>query len=68
MDDGVTEGAWPWVDGVVVGGVGDNVVLAVSASHGVTAEAYGAACQLLAVALPVPVTPPAVVDWIACPA
>lgn len=60
----MAEGAWFWVDGVVVAGVSHDVVLSVSASDGIASKPNGAIGQLFAVALPVAVTPPTVVDGI----
>ena len=67
LDDGVTEGARFWIDCVVVGGVGDNVVTAVAPADGVAAEADGAVGKALAAEVPAPVAAPAVVDWVPGP-
>lgn len=64
LDDGVAERAGFWVDGVVVGGVGDDVDTAVLAAEGVLAEADGAVGEAVAMGRPVGVAAPAVVDWV----
>lgn len=63
----MAEGAWFWVDGVVVVWVSHDVVLSVSASDGVASKANAAIGEAFAVAQPVAVTAPAVVDGIPCP-
>ena len=61
LDDGVAECAGARGDGVVVGGVGDDVDLTAFAAEGVLAESNGAVGEALAVGFPVGVAPPAVV-------
>lgn len=65
MDDGITESAGDGVDGVVVGGVGDDVEFATFAAESVLAESDGAIGEALAVELPAGVAAPAVIDWVA---
>lgn len=63
--DSVPECAGEGIDGVMVGGIRDNVNSAAFAAEGVLAEANGAIGEALAVQLPVWIAPPAVVDWVA---
>ena len=62
LDSSVAESAGAGVDQVVVGGVGDDIDLAVDAAKGVTPEPQGAVGELLAIAGPVGAAPPAAVD------
>ncbi|KAF3790928.1 hypothetical protein EJ110_NYTH15672 [Nymphaea thermarum] len=64
LDDGVTEGPWPGVHGVVVRGVGHHVVASIAAANGVAPEPDTAVGEPLAVARPIGVAPPAVVDGV----
>ena len=65
LDHSVPEGARSWVDGVPVGGVGDDVEPAALAAHGVPTEPNAAVGEALPVVCPVGVAPPAVVDGVA---
>lgn len=61
----MAEGSTFGVDGIRVGGVGDDVNLTTTAAVGVAAEANGAVCEALAVGAPVSGgAAPAVVDWV----
>ena len=61
----MAEGSRDGVDGVGVGGVGDDVDLAALSAHGIAAEADAAVGEFLAVCRPVWVAPPAVVHGVA---
>lgn len=67
LDGPVPQGARLRVDRVVAR-VGHHVDLPVPSPDRMFAEPNRAICQTLAVLLPVRVAPPAVVDWVACPA
>lgn len=64
----MAEGARSWVDWVVIIGVCDDVEATVAAANGIAAEADAAVGEALAVAVPVGVAPPAVVDGVSCAA
>lgn len=67
LDGGVAEGSGFGIGRVGVGGVGDDVGLAVSAAEGGLAKADGAVGEVLAVGAPVGSgAAPAVVDGVAC--
>lgn len=64
LNDGVSERAGLGSDSIVVGRVCDDVKFSVFSSDSVSAETYGTFSEFLAVALPVRITAPAVIDWI----
>ena len=64
LDDSMAESARVGVNRVIITGVCDNVKAAVAAPNGVPAETDATVSQTLSVAVPIRVTPPAVVDWI----
>ncbi|KAH7834175.1 hypothetical protein Vadar_013431 [Vaccinium darrowii] len=65
LDHGVAEGTESRVHGIVVGGVGDDVEVAVVVPDGVVAEPNAAIGEKLAVEVPRWVALPAVVDGVA---
>lgn len=62
LNDSVSKSAGFGGDGIVVGGVGDNVEISVSPSDSIPAEANGAIGELLPVGFPVGIAAPAIVD------
>lgn len=62
LDDSVAECPRAGVDGVIVRGVCDNVKATVAASDGAAPKADAAVRQALAIAVPVRVAPPAIVN------
>jgi hypothetical protein len=54
------------VDWVIITSISDNVEAAISATNGIAAKANATVSKPLAVPVPVRVTTPAVIYWIAC--
>ena len=65
LDHGVAERSRSGGDGIVVAGVGYDVVAAVAAADRVAAESDRAVGEAFAAELPFAVAAPAVVDWVA---
>lgn len=65
LDHRMPEGAWPWVDSVIIAGIGDNVEASITPANCIAPEANSAISQPLAAFVPIWVAPPAVVDRIA---
>lgn len=60
----MTERSRSRVNRVVVRWICDDVVTTVASSDGVAAETDGAVGETLATEVPVPITSPAIVDWV----
>lgn len=64
LDHSMAQGAWPWVDRVVIARVGDDIESAIAATNGIATKADAAVGQALAILVPVAIAPPTVINWI----
>lgn len=65
LDHCMPKGAWLWVDRIIVAGIGDSVEASIAPTYCIAPEPNTAISQPLAVAVPICVTAPAVVNRIA---
>lgn len=64
LDHSMAQGAWPWVDRVIVARVGDDIEPPVTATNGIATKANAAVGQALAILVPVAIAPPTVINGI----
>lgn len=67
LDDSMAEGAWSGIYGIVVTRIRDDIVTPVAAANSIASKANGTVRQSLAVAFPVRIAPPAVINRVAGP-
>lgn len=65
LDNSVAQSARFWVNRIIIAWVSDDIEAAITSANGIPAKTNSTISKALAVLLPVGVTPPAVINWIA---
>lgn len=65
LDDSVAKSTGSGVNRIIITRVSDNIEATITTTNGISAKTNAAVCKTLAVFLPVWITTPAVINWIA---
>lgn len=66
LDDCVSKCSWQWIHRIIIARVCHNIEISIPATNGISTKANPTISKSFPIVVPVRITPPAVINWVAC--